>query len=84
MILGPCPSVKTILFSLIKTKSRVVTGLLPGHNTLRRRQHLMGMIYNPLCMRRLAEEETTSHVLFQCVDLASFIPCILGFLLSRP
>jgi hypothetical protein len=46
-----------------RTQSRVVTGLLTGHNTLRRHFHLMGLINSPLHRRRGAEEETSACTL---------------------
>ena len=49
--LGFCPN---------RTKSRAVTGLLTGHNTLRRHLHLMGLSDTPLC-RCGAEDETSAH-----------------------
>jgi len=43
MILGPSPAVKTRFLSFTRTQSRVVTGLLTGHNSLRRHLHFMGL-----------------------------------------
>ena len=42
--------------------SRVVTGLITGHNTLSRPHYIMGLIDSPLCRRCGAEEETSAHV----------------------
>jgi len=42
--------------------SRVVTGLLTGHNTLRRHLHLIGLLDSPLCRRCGAKEETSAHI----------------------
>jgi hypothetical protein len=49
----------------------VVTGLLTGHNTLRRHLHLMGLTDSPLCRRCGAEDETSVHILCRCAALAS-------------
>ena len=38
--------------------SRAVTGLLTGHNTLRRHLHLTGLSDSPLCRRCGAEDES--------------------------
>jgi hypothetical protein len=43
LISGPCPGAKAKFLSLNRTQSRVVPGLLTGHNTLRRHLHLMGL-----------------------------------------
>jgi hypothetical protein len=61
------------ILSLIKTVmvSRVVTGLLTEHTTLRKHLHLMGLIDSPLCRKCGAEDETSAHVLCQCEALAS-------------
>jgi hypothetical protein len=48
----------------------VVTGLLTGHNTLRRHHHLMGLTDSPLCRKCAAEDETSAHILCQCEALA--------------
>jgi len=37
-------------------QSRIVTGLLTGHNTLRRHPYIVGLIENSLCRRWEAEE----------------------------
>jgi Fe2+ transport system protein FeoA len=51
------------LLSLNRTQSRVVVGLLTGHNTLRRHLYVMGMSNNPICRKCGTEEETSDHVL---------------------
>jgi hypothetical protein len=43
LISGPCLGAKTRFLSFNRTQSRAVTGLLSGHNTLRRHLHLMGL-----------------------------------------
>jgi hypothetical protein len=51
--------------------STVVIGLLTGHNTLRRRLHIMGLLDGPLCRKCRAGEETSAHVLCECEALAT-------------
>jgi len=66
-------------------KSRVVTGLLAGHNTLRRHNYIKGLIDSPVCWRCAAEEETSSHVLCECEALATLGHTYLGsFFLGGP
>jgi hypothetical protein len=61
-----------------RTQSRVVTGLVTGHNTLRRHLHLMGLSDSPLCRRCGAEDETSAHILCVCEALASLRHVYLG------
>jgi hypothetical protein len=51
--------------------SRAVTGLLMGHNTLRRHLHLLGLLDSPLCRKCGVREETSAHILCECEALAS-------------
>ena len=46
-----------------RTQSRVVTGLLTRHNTLRRHLYMTGLSNNPACRKCGMEEETSLHVL---------------------
>jgi hypothetical protein len=55
-----------IQFSFNRAQSRAVTGLLSGHNTLRRHLHIMGLMDSPLCRKCGAEEETSAHVVCEC------------------
>jgi hypothetical protein len=71
LILGPCLGAKARFLSFNRTHSRAVTGLLTGHNTLRRDLHLMGLSDSPLCRRCGAEDETSAHILCECETLAS-------------
>jgi hypothetical protein len=64
LISGPSPTPKTRLLSCNMTQSRVVTGLLTVHNTLRKHLYLMGLTNSPLCRKCGAEEETSAHVLW--------------------
>jgi hypothetical protein len=59
-------------------KSKVVIGLLTGHNTLRRHFHLMGLTNSLLRRRCGAEEETSAHILCECEALVSLKHVNLG------
>ena len=61
LISGPCLGAKARFLSFNRTQSRAVTGLLNGHNTLRRHIHLMGLSDSPLC-RRCGAEDETAHI----------------------
>jgi hypothetical protein len=61
-----------------------VTGLLPGHNTLRRHIYLMGLSDSPLCRRCGAQDETLAHILCECEALASLRRAYLGSFLLDP
>jgi hypothetical protein len=63
---------------LIQTQSRVVTGLLTGHNTLRKHFYIMGLI-DSLCVGSVgAKEETSAHVLCKCEALITLRHHYLG------
>jgi hypothetical protein len=49
LIMGPCLGAKSWFLSFNMTQSKAVTGLLTGHNTLRRYLHLIGLSDSPLC-----------------------------------
>ena len=69
--------------TLSRIQSRVVTGLLTGHNTLRRHLYLLGLSNSPLCRWCEAVDETLAHVLCECEALASRRHAYLaGLLLS--
>jgi hypothetical protein len=70
--------------SFNRTQSRVVIGLLTGHNTLRRHLHVMGLISDPTCRRCGTEEETSVHVLCECEALASPRHRYLGYFFLNP
>jgi len=79
---GPRLGAKAGFLSFKTTQSRAVTGLLNGHNTLRRHLHLIGLSDNPLCRRCGAEDETSAHMLCECEALASLRHVYLGYLLE--
>ena len=71
LISVPCLAAKARFLSFNGTQSRAVTGLLTGHNTLRRHLHQIGLSDSPLCRRCRAEEKTSAHTLCECEALAS-------------
>jgi hypothetical protein len=73
---------KAKFLSFIRTQTRAVSGLLTGHNTLRRHLHLMGLSGIPMCGRCGAEDETSVHILFECEALVSPTHVYLGFFLE--
>jgi hypothetical protein len=77
-----CLGVKAKLLSCNRTQSRAVTGLLTGHNTLRRHLHLMGLSDSLLCRRCGAADETSAHILCECVAPASLRHAYLGSFLE--
>jgi len=54
---------KAKFLSFNNTQSRVVTGLLTGHNTLRRHPHVPGLVDSPLCRGCEVKGETSAHIL---------------------
>ena len=61
-----------------RIESRAVTGLLTGHNTLKRHLHLLGLLDSPLCRKCGVREETSAHILCECEALASLRHMYLG------
>jgi len=61
-----------------RTQSRVVIGLLTGHNTLGRHIHIMELCNDPICRKNGTEEETSVHILCECEALASLRHACLG------
>ena len=84
LISGPCLSAKARFLSINRTQSRAVTGLLTGHNTLRRHLRLIGLSDSPLCRRCGAEKETSAHILSECEPLASLRHVYLGSSFLEP
>jgi hypothetical protein len=66
LISDPNPTTKVRLLSW------VITVILTGNNTLRRRSHLTEMSNNLNC-RKCTEEETSVHIMCECETLASLI-----------
>ena len=70
--------------SFNRARSRVVIGLLTGHNTLRKHLHVMGLSNNPTCRKCGTEEETSVHILGECEALASLRHVYLGSFFLDP
>jgi len=66
LISEPCLGAQARVLSFNGTESRDITGLLTGHNTLRRHLHLMGLSDSPMCRRCGAEDETTAYIICKC------------------
>ena len=71
LISGPDLATRARLLSFNRTPSRIVIGLLTGHNTLRRHLDVMGLSNNPICTKCGTLEETSVHILCECEALAS-------------
>jgi len=84
LVLGTSPGAKTRLLSFNWTQSRIVIGLLTGHNTLRRHLHLKGLANSPLYRRCGAEHETTTNFLCEREALASLVHVHLGSFSLHP
>jgi len=61
-----------------------MTGLLTGHNTLRRHLYLLGLLDSPLCRKCRVGEETPAHILCECEALASLRHAFLGSFFLEP
>ena len=84
MISDPRPATKARLLSFNSTQSRVVTGLLTGHNTLRRHLYVMGLSSDPTRRKYGTEEETSVHILCEYEALASLRHANLGSFFLDP
>jgi len=83
LISGPNLATGAQLLSFNKTQSRVVIGLLTGHNTLRRHLYILGLSNNPTCRKCGTEEETLVHILRELGHSLTQI-YIFGFILIGP
>ena len=84
LILRPCPGTRIKFLSFNRNQSRIVTGILTGHNTLRRHLYLLGLLDSPLCRKSGVKEETSAHVLCECKALASLRRRYLGSFFLEP
>jgi hypothetical protein len=84
LISGPNLATGARLLSFNGIKSRVVIGLLTGHNTLRRYLHIMGLSDSPICRKCGSGEETSVHILYECEALASLRHTYLGSFFLDP
>ena len=71
LIPGPSLGTRARFLTFNRTQARAVTGLLTGHNTLRRHLNLLGLLDSPLCRKCGMKEETSAHILCECEALAS-------------
>jgi len=83
-ISGPSLGTRAKFFTFNRIQSRVVTGLLTGHNTLRRHIYLLGLLGSPLCRKCGVREETLAHILCECEALASLRHVYLGSFFLEP
>jgi len=83
-ISGPSLGTRAKFMAFNRTQSRAVTGLLTGHNTLRRHLHLLGLLDSPLCRKCGVGEETSAHILCECEALASLRHAYLGSFFLEP
>ena len=81
---GPFLTTKARLLSFNRTQCRVVTGLLTGHNTLRRHLCVMGLSNKPICRKFGAEEDNSVHILCECEASASFGHAHMGSFFLDP
>jgi len=84
LISGPNLATGARLLSFNRTQSRVVIGLLTGHNTLRRHLHVIGLSNNTTCRKCGSEEETSVHILGECEALGSLRHRYLGSFFLDP
>ena len=75
---GPSLGRRAKFMTFNRIQSRVVTGLLTGHNTLRRHLYLLGLLESPMCRKCGVGEETSAHILCECKALASLRHAYLG------
>lgn len=83
-ISGPSLGTRAQFMTLSRIQSRVVTGLLTRHNSLRRHLYLLGLFNSPLCRWCGVEEETSAHILCECEALASRRHAYLGSFFLEP
>ena len=79
LIMGTCLGAKSRFLSFNTTQSKAVTGLLTGHNTLRRHLHLIGLSDSPLCrgVEQRKKPRFTLYVnvgLWLCTDMCFWAP----------
>jgi len=83
-ISGPSLGTRAKFMTFNRTQSWAVTGLLMGHNTLRRHLHLLGPLDSPLCRKCGMGEETSAYILCECEALASLGHVYLGSFFLEP
>ena len=83
-ISGPCLGAESKFLSFNRTKFRAVTGLLTGHNTLKRHLHLLGLLDSQLCRKCGVKKESSAHIICECEALASLRHIYLGSFFLEP
>jgi hypothetical protein len=83
-ISSPKLATRAWLLSFNRTQSRVIIGLLTGHNTLWTHLHVMGLINNSTCRKCCTVDETLVHILCECEELASLRHAHLGSFFLEP
>ena len=78
LISGPSPGTNAKFLTFNRAQSRVVTGLLTRHNTLRRHLHLLVLLDRPLCGRCGMRQETSAYILCKCEGLVLLRIAYLG------
>ena len=84
LISGPNLATGARLLTFNRTQSRVVIGLLTGHNSLRGNLYIMGLGNNPTCRKCGTDEEISVHILCECEALASLRYTYLGSFFLYP
>jgi hypothetical protein len=62
----------------------VVTGLLTGHNAIRKHLYIMGLIDCPICRKCGGDEKTSPHFMCDCKAFASIRHTRLGSFFLDP
>ncbi|KAL1447090.1 hypothetical protein WDU94_000567 [Cyamophila willieti] len=79
MMPGPTTSLTAEFLRLNRRQARIVTGLITGHSCLRKHLYNMGIYrQSPVCRLCGEEEETASHVIFDCNALLQWRVSIIG------
>jgi hypothetical protein len=72
------------LLKLNRDKLRWVVGLLTGHCHLKGHLFKLGLTDDPICERCLKEDESVTHILCDCENVAYLRFCHLGHLFMEP
>ncbi|KAL1446432.1 hypothetical protein WDU94_012296 [Cyamophila willieti] len=84
MMTGPSSKLTADILKLNRKQIRLVTGLITGHCGLRKHLHTMGIFREtPVCSLCGEEEETASHVIFDCNALLNWRVSLIGSLNPR-
>jgi hypothetical protein len=67
-----------------RTQSKVVKGLLTGHNTLRKHLYFIRLRDSPLCRKCGAKDETSAYILCRCESLGSLTHTHLSSFFFKP